>query len=239
MLLQRRMMETITNNITNADTTGYKKENLVAHSFDAVMIERINDNGNPARPPEVGPLTFGTQIDQVYIDYSSGGLEETGRTTDMALVGDAFFVLDTPNGERYTRAGAFLVDREGYIIDAEGNYLLGSNGRIYAGGDEFAVDDAGNVSIDVVYSDTIRTASFADNATLRKQGSSVFYATEEPVAAGSYAVKQGFLENSNVEIAREMVDMITVYRTYETNQRMLTMVDEIVGKAVNDIGRLR
>ncbi|MDR3278766.1 MAG: flagellar hook-basal body complex protein, partial [Oscillospiraceae bacterium] len=144
MLLQRRMMETITNNITNADTTGYKKENLVAHSFDAVMLERINDTGNPARPPAVGPLNFGTQIDQVYIDYTMGSLEETGRSTDMALVGDVFFVLDTPNGERYTRAGAFLVDREGYHIDGEGNYLLGSNGRIYAGGDEFTVDSAGN-----------------------------------------------------------------------------------------------
>jgi flagellar basal-body rod protein FlgG len=240
MLLQRRMMETITNNITNADTTGYKKENLVAHSFDAVMIERINDNGSRSNPPIVGPLTFGTQIDQVYTDFAMGNLEETGRATDLALVGDVFFALDTPNGERYTRAGAFLVDREGYIIDAEGNYLLGENGRIYAGGDEFSVDDAGNVSVEGVYSDTIRAVSFEDNATLRKQGSSVFYATEEPIApAGRYDVKQGFLENSNVDIAREMVDMITVYRTYETNQRMLTMTDEIVGKAVNDIGRLR
>jgi flagellar basal-body rod protein FlgG len=115
---------------------------------------------------------------------------------------------------------------------------LGAAGRIYAGG-SFIVDAAGNVYADGQYSDTVRVVSFEDDNTLRKQGSSVYYSTAEPVAAGPYEIKQGFLENSNVDIGREMVDMITVYRVYETNQRMLTMIDEIVGKAVNEIGGLR
>jgi flagellar basal-body rod protein FlgG len=252
MMLQRRAMETITNNITNVDTTGYKKENLVSHTFDAVMLQRMNDDDDNAigraeivgarrvaSAPLVGPMNYGTQIDQLYIDYSTGGFEETERDTDMALVGDVFFVLETPEGERYSRAGAFLVDREGYLIDHDGNYVLGENGRIYVGGTEFSADSAGNITVDGQYSDTVRVVSFEDNNTLRKQGGNLFFSAAGPVAAGAHEIKQGFLENSNVDVGREMVDMITVYRAYETNQRMLTMIDEIVGKAVNDIGRIR
>jgi flagellar basal-body rod protein FlgG len=252
MMLQRRAMETITNNITNVDTTGYKKENLVSHTFDAVMLQRMNDDDaigraeivsqrRVASAPLVGPMNYGTQIDQLYIDYSTGTLEDTGRDTDMALVGDVFFVLETPEGERYSRAGAFLVDGANYLIDADGNYVLGGNGRIYVGSNEFSVDNAGSVYVNGQYSDTLRIVSFEDNNTLRKQGSNLFFSTAEPAAAaaGTYEVKQKFLENSNVDVGREMVDMISVYRAYETNQRMLTMIDEIVGKAVNDIGRIR
>jgi flagellar basal-body rod protein FlgG len=252
MMLQRRQMEIITNNITNVDTAGYKKENLVSHTFDAVMLERINDLGDGAgaarivsarRTAEValvGPMNYGAQIDQLYIDYSPGGFEETGRATDMALTGDVFFVIETPEGERYARAGAFLVDPEGYLIEPSGGYVLGTAGRIYVGGANFSADAAGGVTVNGQYMGAIRVVSFEDNNTLRKQGDNLYYSEAGPVApAGGYEIKQGFLENSNVDVGREMVDMITVYRAYETNQRMLTMIDEIVGKAVNDIGSLK
>jgi flagellar basal-body rod protein FlgG len=237
MLLQRRMMEVITNNIANADTTGYKKETLVSHSFDAVMIQRINDAPSPSR---VGPLALGTQVDESYTDFSAGGLENTGRSTDLALAGDAFFVMQTPAGERYTKSGAFIVSQQGFLVDGNGNFLLGEDGPIYVGGDDFLVSEEGDVLVGGAVADRIRVASFEDNLALRKQGDNLYFAAAEPLAApGNYAVKQGFLETSNVDVAREMVDMISVYRTYESNQKMLTMIDEIAGKAVNDIGRLR
>ena len=251
MLLQRRRMETITNNITNAETTGYKKEFNVAHSFDEVLTRRINDT-----PPRVslarevdgeyfpgwmvGPLNLGTQVDQLYIDFTQGSLEGTERSTDLALIGDAFFVVQTANGERYTHNGAFHLDSEGYIVDGEGNFLLGQNGPIYVGGLDFRVDSNGNVFNEEGYVDTIRVVSFADNNELRRQGSTLYYSLEPPLdAANPYQIAQGFLEMSNVDIGREMVDMLAMYRTYETNQRFITMIDETVGKAVNEIGRLR
>jgi flagellar basal-body rod protein FlgG len=248
MLLQRRAMEVVTNNITNADTTGYKKEYLAAHTFDAELLRRVNDNAETdaiarrgAESPRVGNLNFGAQIDQLYYDFASGGFEETGRATDFAIQGAGFFVLDTPAGERYTRAGAFLVDRDGYIIDASGNYVLGQNGRIYTGGSEFTVNQDGEVTLpDGSVADTLRLAEFEDPRTLRKQGGNVFESAggQPEDGAGRSAIRQGYLENSNVDIAREMVEMITVYRVYETNQKMLTMNDEINGKAVN-LGALR
>ena len=246
MLLQRRMMENITHNITNADTTGYKKEYVVSHSFDEVMIRRINDThvlghrriAGLAYP--VGPLNLGTQVDQLYINFDEGALEGTERSTDFALVGDAFFVVQTEAGERYTRCGAFYIDDAGYLVDGEGNLLLGENGFLYVGGLNFQVNEYGDIMIDGEYTDTIRVVSFEDNGALRKQGSNLYYSLEEPLAAANpHRILQGFLEISNVDIAREMVDMITVFRTYETNQRMLSMIDETAGKAVNEIGRLR
>jgi len=245
MMLQRRHMEIITNNVSNADTTGYKKEYLVSHSFDEVLIRRMNDPHvlgmrYTAGMPRVGPLHLGTQVDQLYIDYSEGSLDGTERSTDLALMGDAFFVMQTAEGERYTRTGAFYIDQMGYLVDGEGNFLLGENGPIYVGGLDFTVDQTGGVRVGDGFIDRIRVVSFADNGTLRKQGSNLFFSLEEPQAAANpYAIAQGFLENSNVEIGREMVDMLTVFRTYETNQRMLSMIDETVGKAVNEIGRLR
>ncbi|MDR0491342.1 MAG: flagellar hook-basal body complex protein [Oscillospiraceae bacterium] len=240
MLLQRRLMENITNNITNADTTGYKKEHLVSHSFDEVLIERINDTHVVGQTRLVGPLNFGTQIDQIYVNYETGSLEGTERSTDLALVGDVFFAVQTEGGERYTRSGAFYLDQLGYLVDGEGNFLLGENGNIYVGGLNFAVNELGEVWVGDEYTDRIRVVSFADNGTLRKQGSNLYYPLEAPEGqTKEYRIHQGFLETSNVDIGREMVDMLTVFRTYETNQRMLTMIDETVGRAVNDIGRLR
>ena len=245
MMLQRRHMEIITNNVSNADTTGYKKEYLVSHSFDEVLTRRINDPHiigmrGLAGTPAVGPLHLGTQVDQLYINFDEGALEGTERSTDLALVGDGFFVMQTAEGERYTRTGAFYINQPGYLTDGEGNLLLGENGPIYVGGQNFTVDQSGGVRVGDDYIDRIRVVSFEDNATLRKQGSNLYFSLAAPQAeTNPYAIAQGFLEGSNVEIGREMVDMLTVFRTYETNQRMLTMIDETVGKAVNEIGRLR
>ena len=240
MMLQRRRMETITNNIANADTTGFRRENLVSHSFDEVMINRINDAPAPGFTRNVGPMHLGTQIEQIYIDFSSGNLEGTQRSTDLALAGDVFFVMGTPAGEMYSRAGAFYIDSAGYLIDGAGNFLLGENGPIYVGGPNFSVDELGGVRVGGEFVDTILVASFEDNATLRKVGDNLFLSEAAPMgAANEYRIFQGYIESSNVDISREMVDMLTVFRTYETNQRMVTMIDETVGRAVNDIARLR
>ena len=240
MLLQRRKMETITNNIANADTSGYKKEHMVSHSFDEVMTIRINDHRRHVLSRMVGPLTLGTQVDHLHIDFSTGALEGTERPTDFALIGDGFFVVQTTAGERYTRTGTFYLDSAGFLIDGEGNYLLGNNGPMNVGGLDFRVDASGNVWNEAGLVDSIRVVSFEDNETLRRQGSNLYFATVPPQAAPNpYRIAQGFIEMSNVDIGREMVDMLTTFRAYELNQRILTMVDETVGRAVTEIGRFR
>lgn len=239
MLLQRRLMENITNNITNAETTGYKKDHLVSHTFDDVLIERINDTYVVGQTRVVGPLGFGTQVDQKYTDHTQGNLEQTGRSTDLAIAGEGLFVMETPGGEMYSRAGAFYLNALGYLVDGDGNFLMGANGRVQVGSEDFTVGESGNVIVNGVEVNTIRLVTFEDNTVLRKRGHNLYSAEgAQPAAAANTVVKQGVLENSNVDIGREMVDMMSVYRAYETNQRMLTMIDETVGRAVNDIARL-
>lgn len=240
MMLQRRLYENTTNNIVNADTTGYKKDYLVSHSFDDVLINRINDTSVVGLTQYVGPLGFGTQVDRKYTSFTEGSFEFTERTTDIALGGDAFFVMDTEAGELYTRCGAFYLNSEGYLIDGSGNYLMGTNGRVYVGSDDFSVNELGEVFVGGQQVNTLRLVAFEEGAELRKVGDNLYTLVGGNMTdPQNYVVKQGYLESSNVEIAREMVDMMTIYRAYETNQKMLTMIDETVGMAVNDIGALR
>jgi len=243
MMLQRRQMEIVTNNIVNAETTGYKKDIVVSRTFDDVLIERIQD-----RPPtlqnsynRVGPLNFGTRVDTLHVDFAQGNLEQTDNPGDIALAGGGFFAVQTPQGLRYTRNSAWGVNSDGYLVNSDGHFLMGQNGPLNVGSSgDFSISQRGQVIAGGVWTDNVRVVDFADRSQLRKIGHNLYDTEAAPVELqGDYEVLQGFLESSNVEIAREMVDMITTYRTYETNQRMLTMVDEIVGKAVNEIGRLR
>jgi len=259
MMLQRRRMETITNNIVNVETTGYKRDILVSHKFDDVMIERYNDyqdNNLLSRNTAVGPLTFGNQVDQIYTDFSLGNYETTGKSTDLMTTGNGYFVISTPEGERYTKGGAFTINSLGYLTDGSGNYVLGTEGEIYVGTDNFKVNDLGEITrytntgvlddlgeeiIDGEWINTIRVVGFEDMGQLRKQGDNLFFdaggANPQEFPEG-VKVKQGVLESSNVNTAQEMVDMMVTYRAYEMNQKMVQTLDQLNGKAVTEIGRL-
>ncbi len=241
MTVQRNKMDVLTNNIVNASTTGYKKDTLISSSFAEVLIERINDPYVISTSEEVGPYSFGTHIDEIYTDYSPGNIESTGTQTDLAISGDGFFTVETPDGERYTRSGNFTVNQQGYLVTCGGYYVLGENGPISVGSGAFAVDGEGNITIDGEARGALRIVQFEETANLRKQGENLYYTLngETPTDAVSCQVMQGQLESSNVDIADEMTDMIMVYRTYEANQKILTMTDETLGLAVNDLGSLR
>ncbi|NLF35308.1 MAG: flagellar hook-basal body protein, partial [Clostridiales bacterium] len=138
MTVQRNKMDVLANNIVNAETTGYKKDTLVTSSFDEVMLLRVNDPGvSIYGAGRTGPYSFGTHVDELVTHFAGGSLEETGRSTDLAIVGQGFFVVETPGGERYTRSGNFSVDPEGYLVTGDGHYVLGEGGRLRVGSDGF------------------------------------------------------------------------------------------------------
>lgn len=239
MLVQRKKMDVITNNITNVETTGYKKDQLLSRSFKDMMIERINDPAVIGISRTIGPLSTGVHIDEIATDFMQGNMENTEKLTDFAIQGNGFFAVSTANGERYTRDGSFGLNSEGYLVTADGNYVLGESGRIHIGAMKFSVDEQGNVSINGVSAGRLKIVTFTNPEGLRKEGNNLYINYNAGVSqTGQYSVKQGFLEGSNVDIAREMVDMITVSRTYETNQRMVKMLDESLSKAVNEVGRV-
>ncbi len=237
MLTQRDRMEVLTNNLTNADTTGYKPDSLVLSNFKSMMIERLNDPDSSGSKA-VGPLGTGAHINRVITSFEQGNLEETGRNLDFALEGPGFFVLSTPEGERYTRDGSFSLTSDGYLISGSGMYVQGSNGRIFVGGDDFAVDEQGGVYIGGALADRIRIVSFADNNSLRKDENNMYQATQGATADTATKVYQGRLEGSNVDISGELANMLSVSRSYDTNQRVLRMIDGTLDKTVNEVGRV-
>ncbi len=239
MLVQRDRMDVLANNLTNADTTAYKSDGLISSTFADMMIDRMNDPDIISTTKTVGALGTGTHIEEVYTSFKQGNVEETGRSCDFALEGDGFFVVSTPDGDRYTRNGSFSVTSAGYLVNSDGFYVQGQNGRIYVGGDDFTVDTQGNIYVNDTLTDKFRIAEFQDPSVLRKEGDNLYYSSGgQAQASAGTAVVQGSLEGANVDIAQEMTRIMAVSNAYTINQRVLGMVDESLSKTVNEVGRV-
>jgi flagellar basal-body rod protein FlgG len=238
MLTAQKTMDVITNNVTNVETVGYKGDKMLSQTFASMLIERIHDPSVIATR-EVGPLEPGVHIDRIVTSFTQGAFDGSERDTDLALAGAGWFVVDTPEGERYTRAGNFFVNPEGYLTNVDGHYVVGqSGGPIQVGTDEFVVSEDGAIQVEGVTVGALRLVTFDDDSKLRKQGDNLYYNHEgaQEIERGCI-VKQHYLEMSNVDVGATMVDMMVTYRLYEANQRILQMTDETLGKAVNDIAK--
>ncbi len=239
MLTQRAKMDVIINNLTNVDTTGYKADQVITQSFPDMLLDRLNDPSILSQT-RVGPQNTGVFVDQLVTNFSSGPMETTNLQTDFALNGNGFFTIQTPQGIRYTRSGNFQVDVNGTLLTQEGYYVVGQNGGlINVGTGEFTVSGNGTIFVNGQATGQMRIVQFADNGVLRKAGDNLYYPYngEQPAVMQNPAVAQGMLEGSNLEIGREMAEMLVTNRAYESNQRMLKMVDESLAKTVNEIGK--
>ncbi|KAB3526664.1 flagellar hook-basal body protein [Alkaliphilus serpentinus] len=190
----------------------------------------------------IGTINGGLRLNSIATDFSQGSMEQTGNSLDLALKGDGFFKVLTPEGEElYTRNGSFTLNANGEIITAEGLFLAGQWGSILAQDGSFQVTESGEILINGEVVDQIDILEIDNIKDLRKRGEGYFYpeeGVEIQATAFTGEVLQGFLEASNVNPIREMVDMISIYRTYESNQKVVRSYDELLQKAVNDIGRL-
>jgi len=170
----------------------------------------------------------------------------TGNDFDMGIDGKGFFTVETPQGERYTRNGTFTQNVQGELITNEGYPVLGLNGSKIKipQGKKLVVGSDGSLKVDDQTIGTMKIVEFADEKQLIKEGSSLYSvspsqtgaATTGTTATGS--VRQGYLEMSNVNIVAEMVNLITNYRAYEINGKVIQSHDQMIGKAVNDVGKI-
>jgi len=248
MLAIEKKMDIITNNMANVNTTAYKKDTVVFESFPEVLTRRINDTKSwPSTDGIVGNMQLGSDVGEVFTYYNQGQLLKTDNKLDMALKdsGSAFFTVKGTgqNGnekEYYTRDGAFATGADNLLITKEGNIVQGINGPIRLNGDSFSIMPDGTVIQDGEAVNKLLIKEFTNTGTLRKFGNNLLEKTdktEEDIFKGT--VQQGYLELSNVNIVKEMVDMITVTRAYEANQKVLQAQDGTLEKAVNEVGVLR
>ncbi|MCH3959637.1 MAG: flagellar basal-body rod protein FlgF [Selenomonas sp.] len=255
MITETKRTDTIANNLANANTSGYKRDDAINREFAPMLIRRINDGkmqndvtsikgfslGGVA--PVVGTLGLGSYIDEIATDHTQGGFQTTGNPLDLAISGDGYFAVQTPQGVRYTRDGNFYKSAAGQLQTVNGQAVLDNQGRpitIPAGATRISVDEKGQIQADNQTIATLQFVQFGPNRrALLKQGNSLYYpqAGAQPQAATG-AIQQGMLENSNTNVVSEMVELINNYRIYEAGSKAVTTQDTMLDKSVNEVGKL-
>lgn len=245
MIIQERRQANVANNLANTSTTAFKKQEMFAKELDkATVLAKDNDKGS-TKP--LGDLSFGAEIDEIYIDYEQGLLQDTNINTDFALEGQGFFkVRLADNTEGYTRDGNFKIDNKGYLTTAQGGLVLGTNlstkreEPIKVDNKEINCSKDGILSLDDKNAYQLKVVNLNTVNNINALGNGIYKIQQgNETAAGDVSVYQGKLERSNVNPLEEMVKMIEITRGYESNQKVIQSIDNTLGKAVNDIGKIR
>ncbi len=239
-------LDIISNNLANVSTAGYKEESVANQSFDDVMAIKIRDVSEAWSDRPVGKMSLGVKLGEVYTDYKQGSVRETGNTFNLALEGKGFFALRVvnQNGEesiKYTRDGNFRMTNDGLIVDAYGNNLQSESGnlQIPTEATEVSISPDGTVRADGVVIDNIVVRDFADYDYLNKYGDNMYETIEGAEEQETSAlIMQGFIEQSNVNSVREMVEMINITRAYEANQKVIQTTDSMLEQVTTSVGRV-
>lgn len=244
---EQNRMDVMTNNLANATTVGFKKEGTTSQSFSSVLAYKLKDASvGLGNAQYLGVNNPGVKIGENYIDYTQGSFRITNNTFDLALTEEGFFAVEFTNkaGEtstKYTRAGNFTLNNEGYLVTNDGDYVLDVNNRRIqldplAEADitaEGVINQNGNRVAQIQVTD------FEDYDYLERYGETYFQPIEGAKTTTSSAkVQSGCLEMANVQVVSEMVNMISITRQYESNQKILQTYDRSLDVAVNDLGKL-
>ncbi len=247
MINEQHRMDTMTNNLANASTVGYKKEGATSQSFNDVLTVRIKDQANGRfSSRRLGNNNPGVKIGENYTDFTQGSFRVTGNTFDLALAGDGFFAMEFTNkaGETstmYGRGGQFTLNVEGYLVNEDGDYVLDTqNRRIRLNTLQDAqIDSNGRITQNGVAVATIQVADFEDYNYLEKYGETYFRPIEgAKLTQGNAEIKSGYLEMANVQIVSEMVNLIAITRSYESNQKIIQTYDGSLEIAATQLGRV-
>jgi flagellar basal-body rod protein FlgF len=232
-LAQEKNLEVITNNLSNLNSTGFKKDFPVLSALDPLGSDQPNQTGGKDPLPSFGYL------DGISTDFSPGVIKQTGSPLDVAVDGQNFLSIQTPQGIRYTHNGSFSLNSEGQLVTQSGFPVLGSSGPITLPPGKINIDGDGRVSVDGVEIDMLQVVQFSDLKNLKKTEGTMFDATGvTPVPSTDKRVQQGFLEGSNVNPVEEMVAMIRVMRLYEASQKVMQSTSDMATKASNDVGKV-
>jgi flagellar basal-body rod protein FlgF len=265
-IAQQRNIETIANNVANVNTPGFKKDNLTFREH-LTRYNQTPDNIDLPRkewsPKDFyhteGAESASVKVDGSYIDFQQGQLTPTGNPLDLAINGPGFFEVLTPNGIRCMRRGNFALSPDMKIVTTEGHQLLAPAASPSKEGstadkappqisDRFIqvnpkfpiyVSNKGEVFQNNVEVKKISLVNFKDVSSLRKEGGSLFYNSyEDNVGDASKAeVRQGHIEESNVNAVWEMSNLIKAHRHFESIQKAIKAFDEIAGQGINNIAK--
>lgn len=225
-ILERRM-EVLSNDMANVDTVGFKKQRV---TFEEYLLSQPRD---PARA---------AKGEVVKTDFSQGTIHKTGNPLDLAIEGEGFFVVQTPAGKRYTRAGNFTLDARHQLVTQQGYPVLGGGAPIVledTTGKGIWLSIDGRFYVDETDAGQIDVVTFEDPGRLEKAGANLYVPTDYsgPEMPVQSSVRQGYLEDSNVNPVEAMVGLIDLYRAYEAEQKAVQIMDQLDGRAANDVGK--
>lgn len=255
MIAQQEKLDSISNNMANVATNGYKK---VTVGFSDLLNESLIRRGYPLTNEKNGRLqhSTGVKTNQWIRENSQGSLKETGTVTDLALDGEGYFQIDVPEGNRsykaFTRDGSFKIDVKGDLVDSNGNYvtIMKNDNKVKlselgvrVSSDNIAISTEGNISIkdgnNIIDAGKIQVKKFVGSNALESKGNSIYVpkkgATE--LVANDYSIHSGYVELSNVDLGEEMTDLIITQRAFQLSANALKTADEMWGMVNNLRGR--
>jgi flagellar basal-body rod protein FlgG len=226
----------LANNVANINTVGYKGEKSVFR----VPEETLSAEASPSaeRSQSLSPYAppFSTMV-----DFSQGAIHQTGNPLDVALNGEGFLNVQTPDGIQYTRQGSFTLNTDGVLVTQEGYPVLGEGGEITLEGGGVEIDALGGVYVDGDEIDRLQLTVFEGNGSLKKTGNGRFASTD-PNRVGdrpeNTTVRQGYLESANVNPVQAMTEMIETSRAFEAYQKVIQSADEATEKSINNVGKV-
>jgi len=229
MIPRIKKQELLANNLANASTPGFKRDMLFTKELSKAEKKIHPPSSDWQRP----------MVDEIYTNFSEGIFDKTGNPLDLAINGDGFFTLELADGtQALTRAGSFTVNSDGYLAFPGGALLMGEGGPIEVGNGKVEVGQDGTISVDGLDVDRIVPVTVSDLEQLKKIGSSLFIVPNnvELTQVDKYSIQQGFLENSNVDIVREMIEMIISFRNYEADSKAVQVQDQSLDNLFNRVG---
>jgi flagellar basal-body rod protein FlgG len=233
-IVAQQRLDVLTNNLANVNTAGFKRDRMVFES----VLGAVKNPSQAVESLTNAPVLSGTSF---ATDFSAGPLKQTGNTLDLALEGDGFFVVNTPEGRAFTRQGNFHLDSGGKLVNSEGYEVLANGGPVTINGGKVDVDGKGGIFVDGNQVASLEVVDFPKPYTLQKAGGVQFMpagsgADEQP--ARNTGIRQGFLEESNVNPLLEMAQLIETNRYYESCVKMVQSYDNLASKAANELGKL-
>jgi flagellar basal-body rod protein FlgG len=244
MQFEQNRIDALANNLANVNTAGFKQIlTRVAEVTEPAPTSDVDGQElTPTSPSPKGP-TQPHQLQMYHaLDYRPGTVYPTGRGTDVAIMGEGFFAVQTASGPAYTRNGSFLLDAEQRLTTPAGQAVLGERGPIELKGTEFTIANDGAVMVDGQLTDRLKVVTFADPTRLEHLGANLVRPPADmesrTLETAEVVVAQGHLEGSNVNPIDTLVAMITAQRAFEVQSKVMVTEDEMLEKSVNNLPRV-
>ncbi|RDB35202.1 flagellar hook-basal body protein [Spirobacillus cienkowskii] len=241
-VLQERVMEIISNNLANTNTTAFKEDEI------AFQEQEANPWPSYATPHPPAPFKINMQelwplkgnemsyvtLSEIKTAHTQGPMIKTGNSLDVAIQGDGFFEVMTPFGERFTRDGAFSISNDGVLITKTGAVVQGENGAISGlEAKNFSILATGEIYIGKKFIDKLKVVAFQDTTLLERLGENLWIHNGAPenLKKPEGEVTEGYLEGSNVNPMRNLTNMIIAHRNYEALQKTVKSHDDTMQNA--------